>query len=89
METPQIYNKEDIYDSEISPLITQIIAICKKHKIPMIASFTYENDEEKGFGRCTTHLKYEGREDEVNHQAHGIIRGGGHQAMVITTTSTI
>ncbi|HEM7897003.1 TPA: hypothetical protein U2L33_001035 [Burkholderia cenocepacia] len=31
--------KEQIYDEQISPLMTQIIAICKQHKIPIVASF--------------------------------------------------
>lgn len=32
-------NKEEIYDAEISPLMAQILAICKEHKIAMVASF--------------------------------------------------
>ncbi len=31
--------KEHIYDDKISPLMMQIIAICKVHKIPIVASF--------------------------------------------------
>lgn len=31
--------KEQIYDDKISPLMAQIIAICKVHKIPVVASF--------------------------------------------------
>ena len=85
----ELYNLEDIYDEKISPLMKQIIEICHEHKIPMLASFTYENCEEKGHGRCTTHLRYDGREDEANHKANGVIRNGGNEtfAMAITTTS--
>lgn len=31
--------KEQIYDEQIAPLMTQIITICKEHKIPIVASF--------------------------------------------------
>ncbi|MBZ5795945.1 hypothetical protein K8353_38090 [Burkholderia contaminans] len=38
--------KEQIYDEQISPLMTQIIAICKEHGIPIVASFfTPGNDD--------------------------------------------
>lgn len=37
--------KEDIYDNEISPLMAQIIALCQKHGIAMIANFACPNDE--------------------------------------------
>jgi hypothetical protein len=39
-------NKEQIYDEQISPLMTQIIAICKEHKIAFLASFSIPNDED-------------------------------------------
>lgn len=31
--------REEIYDDQISLLISQIIAICKEHKIPLVANF--------------------------------------------------
>lgn len=51
--------QEEIYDSKISPLMTQIIAICKEHKMPMIACFACPNDNEEEDGatlRCSTAL---------------------------------
>ena len=42
-------DKEKIYDDEIAPWMTDIIAICKKHKMPFFASFQYSDD-----GFCTT-----------------------------------
>jgi hypothetical protein len=33
--------KEKIYDEQISPLIQQIIEICKEHKIPMFTNFGF------------------------------------------------
>ena len=32
-------NKEQVYDSKISPLMTQIIAACQEHGIAMVADF--------------------------------------------------
>ncbi len=50
--------REEIYDNEISPLVAQIITICKKHDIPVICDFQLDDDrsaEDAGF-RCTTHI---------------------------------
>lgn len=41
---------EKIYDEQISPLMQQIIEICKNHDIPMFADFQYSDD-----GFCKTH----------------------------------
>lgn len=39
-EEPRIDDpREAVYDAEIAPLMTQIIALCKAHSIPMVASF--------------------------------------------------
>lgn len=49
--------KEQIYDEQISPLMGQIIAICKAHRINMAASFSLDfNEEEDSPLRCTTAL---------------------------------
>lgn len=42
---PVYYNLESVYDEKISPLMTQIIAICKEHNMPMVASFAYTTFE--------------------------------------------
>ncbi len=49
--------KEQIYDEEISPLMTQVIAICKKHKIANVCSFSIADSEEGLF--CTTAMTEE------------------------------
>lgn len=55
-------NKEEIYDSQISPLIQQIIGISREHGIAMIASFNIAHDGEGPDGQdcssltCTSHL---------------------------------
>lgn len=60
------YDKEDIYDEKIAPLMKQIISICKEHTIPMVADFQYANSEEFGPGYCTTTLPFEGvASDEI------------------------
>ncbi|MGT0250724.1 hypothetical protein [Burkholderia pyrrocinia] len=33
-------SKEDVYDDRISPLMAQILSICKDHTIAMLASFS-------------------------------------------------
>lgn len=38
-------DKEEAYDSKINPLMARIIAICKEHKIPMVASFGLDYEE--------------------------------------------
>ena len=40
---------EKIYDEKIAPLMTQIIEICKEHKLPMFATFQYDK-----YDFCTT-----------------------------------
>lgn len=48
-------NKEEAYDEKISPLMTQIIAICREHGIAMLASYSIPV-EGKENQCCTTHL---------------------------------
>lgn len=50
-------NREAIYDEHISPLMTKIIALCKAHDIPMLASFDLDDnrdDPERRGLACTT-----------------------------------
>ncbi|MGU5416642.1 hypothetical protein ACV1MK_26215 [Klebsiella michiganensis] len=72
---PEHYNLESVYDEKISPLMRQIIDICKEHNMPMVASFAYENSEENGIGCCTTTLTFEGRHIKAFAEAKSIIRG--------------
>ncbi len=34
-------DKEDVYDAEISPLMKEIIRVCKEHGIPHVCVFEY------------------------------------------------
>lgn len=36
--------KEEVYDSQINPLMDQIIDICKKHAIAHVATFALDDD---------------------------------------------
>ncbi len=86
----EIFNKEEIYDDEISPLVKQILAICNNHGIPMVASFTFENCPERGPGRCTTLINnIPDRSDNVLQQANSIIRKGGHVTFGIAIGKSI
>jgi hypothetical protein len=55
MPDDTFYDLEDIYDTKIAPIMTQIIALCKEHQLSMIASFAYRHDAE-GYDYCTTYL---------------------------------
>ncbi len=50
--------KEQIYDDQISPLMTQIIAICKKNNIAYVSSFALDGSEDDPDNQllCTTVL---------------------------------
>lgn len=57
--------KEQIYDEQISPLMTQIIAVCKEHGIPIVASFFTPGDDNPELA-VTTALLGNGFEAPVN-----------------------
>ena len=58
--------KEPFYDERISPLMTQIIALCKEAKINMAAQFSLGHDEEAASTLfCTTVLHDLDTDDEV------------------------
>jgi hypothetical protein len=55
-------NLEAVYDTEISPLMQQILAICQAKGIPMFASFQFSDD-----GFCTSALVPEGGHGVFHH----------------------
>lgn len=62
------FDLEKVYDEKIAPLMTQIIAICKEHKMPFAAQFMYANDEDEGEQYCTSfadHKKERGQSDHM------------------------
>lgn len=59
------YDLEDVYDEQIAPLMTRIIAICKEHKMPMVATFQYQVIDDGAVDPdphwCTTVLQWADR----------------------------
>jgi len=55
-ETLAPFDLEEVYDDLISPLMAQIIAICKEHDMQAIASFCYKIDDDGEVHHCTTSL---------------------------------
>jgi hypothetical protein len=53
-----MYNKEAIYDEKISPLMAEIIKICKESNIQMVATYFIKEDAENEDGDlyCTTYI---------------------------------
>jgi hypothetical protein len=85
----ELFSEEEVYDNQISPLMTQIIAICNEHQIPMLASFVYENDEDDGVGHCTTLLNgFADRKSEEIQEANGILRNNNNHLMAFTITKS-
>lgn len=48
-------NKEQVYDAEIEPLMAQILAVCKREKIAMVAQFAIPTEEDPDL-LCTSCL---------------------------------
>lgn len=69
------WDLETVYDTQISPLMEQIIAICKTHHLPLIASFEYRRqDDDESF--VTTGITYPGRTSPRIDVALEILRYG-------------
>ena len=78
-------NKEQVYDEQIAPLMTQIIEICEKNNIGMLADFEIPNDEDPDLC-CTSWLP--GENDQVSHR-HSLARRvllGGVGALAFTVS---
>jgi hypothetical protein len=57
-------SKEQAYDDHVSPLMAQVIALCKEHKINMAAQFALDCDGDNGPLYCTTILHDVDKDDE-------------------------
>lgn len=86
-------NKEQVYDTQISPLMRQIIKICQEHGIAMLMDFAIGHDGEGPDGqdctdlRCSTLLPDENGESALMHQeALALIRRRGRPAPMMITT---
>jgi hypothetical protein len=85
MSSEPTWDLEAVYDAEISPLMTQIIAICKRVGLPMVASFQYANREDEAL--CTTALPLRPAGSSPTIEAAGpFIRRHGKPAPLMLTT---
>ena len=79
-------SKEDIYDNEISPLVAQVIELCQKHGISMIANFACPNDEDESL-QVLSMVPDENGEHPANHKEALIcIRPPRRSPMMLTTS---
>lgn len=60
-EKPEPFDLEQVYDDEIAPLMAQILEVCQKHRMPMVASFQYKLDEVGEAEHCSSGLAYKER----------------------------
>jgi hypothetical protein len=67
------FDLEAVYDAEIAPLMSQIIAICQRNRMPMIATFAYRGDERGENDLCTTVLPFDDRTPQTIALAYGVI----------------
>ncbi len=75
MTPTEDWDLEEVYDTQIAPLMEQIIAICKEHRLPVLASFEYRcQDNDESF--VTTAISYPGRTNSRLDVALQILRYG-------------
>lgn len=69
-----MYDKEQIHDEQIAPLMTKIIEICKANEIPMLASYYLKQATEFDDNMyCTTCLFPDAENNEVLSDAANVI----------------
>jgi hypothetical protein len=79
--------KEPFYDERISPLMAQIIALCKEAGINMAAQFSLGHDKETDQTMfCTTVLHDLDRDDEIGVKRMREIRRVMYQPQVVAFT---
>lgn len=78
-------NKEQIYDSQINPLMAQMLEICKANKIAMLATFALPTPEDVDLC-CTSQLPDEtGKLPHPLAEASSVILGRGRSPLMLTT----
>lgn len=92
----RVKDVEAIYDEQVAPLMAQIIAICKEHGVPMVATFQLNDgnaDDPEGDGVgplcCTTAILPEGCDPKLV-DAYRVMKNGWQAvpsmfAMTVTT----
>ena len=79
--------KELIYDEQISPLMSQIIAICREHKIANLCAFSLEDEDGEKLS-CTTAMLTDAFDPPKEYQqALDFIRPRQQSPMTITVSN--
>ena len=82
--------REAVYDEQVSPLMEKVLAICKEHDVPMVASFQISDPDPKGEGDgeihyCTSALLTAGDAAERLKRALDIILAKDRRSLLVTT----
>jgi hypothetical protein len=80
----ETFDLEAVYDAEIAPLMAQILDVCKRHRMPMFATFIYRDTEDSA-DLCTSMLKFDGRTCDMVDAALGLVRRGPRPMFRVTT----
>ncbi len=77
-EEKEIYDKEEIYDEQISPLMKEIIEICKENKIDFFANCILREDTDgNGPYQCTTAILQARNEyNNTLHDLNNVVKNG-------------
>jgi hypothetical protein len=83
-------NKEEVYDTQIFPLMAQIIAIAQEHKIAFVASFAIPTPDDDGL-YVSTSLRdennvYPGHLNAMEQILQRHIEGRSGGALMLTVT---
>ncbi|MNF40655.1 hypothetical protein D3C76_1725420 [compost metagenome] len=78
--------KENVYDEQISPLVRQIIAICREHEIAPLLSAQLEDEDERELFCISILPGTDEMSCEKFVQALNIIRPTSQSFMQMTTT---
>jgi len=78
--------KEQIYDQQISPLMAQVIEICKEHKIAFVATYSLSRPDDEGL-LCTSALLEDDCEPPDSYLASmRLIYGRSREPLMMITT---
>jgi hypothetical protein len=77
-----IKDNEAVYDNEIAPLMQRIIDICKRHEIPMAATFEYAPDL-----FCSTAIPFDGQAEHMR-DANQLLTSGIRNEPLFQITTT-
>lgn len=81
----KVLTREEAYDSKISPLVAEIIAICKEHKIQFLANFEIGDEDDPGL-QCTTNVFGDDwQPSEAMKMAYANLRPRSSSPLMVTT----